>query len=106
MAGPVIPEGPRREKPSVYLSPIAQTTSRRPARLSQIQAMRFPLDVDRAAAVDRDDLPRDIRRRGEEVDRLGDVLRRAHARERRGGDDAVALGRIELIVLGPRDRAR
>ena len=38
----MIAEGQRREKPSVYLSPMAQTTSRRPARVSQIQAMRYP----------------------------------------------------------------
>src|SRR6185312_7769756 len=105
MAAPVITEGHRREKPSVYLSPIAQTTSRSPARVSQIQAMRFSLDEDRAAAVDRNDLPRDVRRGGEEVDCLGDVLRRAHARERRGRDDAAALGGIELVVLGPGDGA-
>ena len=31
-------EGARRVKPSVYLSPMAQTTSRSPARVSQIHA--------------------------------------------------------------------
>src|SRR5215471_1598253 len=99
MAAPVITEGQRREKPSVYLSPMAQTTSRRPARVSQIHAMRFPLDVDRAAAVDRNDLPGDIRRGGEEVNRLRDVLRRAQARERGSGEDAAALGGVELVVF-------
>src|SRR5688572_22601794 len=100
MADAVITDGHSRVKPSVYFRPIAQTTSSSPAMVSQTQAMLF-LDEQRAAAIDRDDLAGDVGGAGEEVYRLGDVLRRADARERRGGDDALALRGIELAVFRP-----
>src|SRR5690348_4151996 len=64
------------------------------------------LEKDGAAAVDGDDLAGDEGRAGEEVYRLRDVFRRAGARERGRGDDALPLGGRELAVLGPGDRAR
>src|SRR5688500_725433 len=97
-------EGTMRVKPSVYLRPVAQTTSSSPARVNQIQAMVF-LEVDRAPAVDRQDLAGDVRRAGEEVYRLRDVLGRADAPQRRRGDDAAALVVGELAVLRPGDGA-
>src|SRR5258708_30220188 len=56
--------------------------------------------------MDCEDLPGDEGRAGEEVYRLGDVLGRADARERRRGEDARALGHLELAVVRPGDGAR
>src|SRR5262245_60719670 len=103
-------EGTRRVKPSVYFMPTAQTTSSSPARVSQIQAIReirrVFLKVDRTPAVHRQDLAGHEGRAGEEVYRLGDVLGRAGAAERRRGDDAGALVIGELPILRPRNGAR
>src|SRR4029079_14687297 len=52
------------------------------------------------------DLPGHKWRRGKKVYSPGDVLGRTEARERRAGDDARALGRLERAVLGPGDGAR
>src|SRR2546430_1167478 len=94
-------------------SAIACPTRRR-RRLASLPSSYFslrgsligPLYMNRAAAIDRDDLPGHIRRAGEEVHRQRDVFRRADAPERRGGEDARALGLVELAVLWPGDRAR
>src|SRR5512144_2383081 len=64
------------------------------------------LEKYRTTAVNGQHLAGDERRGGEEVYRLRDLLGPAEARERRGGDDAPALRRRKLAVLGPGDRAR
>jgi hypothetical protein len=45
MATTVPTVGKKREKPSVYLRPIAQAISQRPATKRKSQAMRMPLNV-------------------------------------------------------------
>src|SRR6185295_6745672 len=105
IAATVIAEGTRRVKPSVYLRPIAHTTSSAPASNSQSQAMNRLLDEHRAPAVHREDLPGDVRRAGEKGDRARDVLGRAETGERRGGEDALAFRVRKLPVLGPGDGA-
>src|SRR6266404_5153992 len=63
------------------------------------------LNIDGAPAIHGDDLTGDIGGAGEEVYRLRDLLGTAHACKRRGGNDALSFGGVELPVFGPRDRA-
>src|SRR6185503_16845947 len=105
IAATVIADGTRRVKPSVYLRPMAHTISSRPASTSQSQAMDRLLDEHRAAAVHREDLPGDVGRAGEKSHGARDVLGRAGAAERRGGDDALPLRVGKLPILGPGDGA-
>src|SRR6185312_3101990 len=67
---------------------------------------RVHLEIHRAAAVDRENLPGVEGRAGEKVYRLRDLLGLAQARERCRAEDTSTLGRRELAVLGPGDRAR
>ena len=72
--------------------------------LARVGALRLPADA--AAAVDGDDLARDVRRiANEEQHGRRDVLGLAAALERRLLDDAGAQ-RVRHSLVGPQDRAR